>query len=85
MLGPTLLFLLVMSTISSFEAFTQFKVLIDSAGPDQSTNVFVYAIFDAFWSENNYGFASAMSVVLFIALLGLTIGQFKLDKTVHYQ
>ena len=85
MLGPTLLFLLVISTISSFEAFTQFKVLIDSAGPDQSTNVFVYAIFDAFWSENNYGFASAMSVVLFAALLGLTIGQFKLDKTVHYQ
>jgi ABC-type sugar transport system permease subunit len=85
MLGPTLLFLLIMSTISSFEAFTQFKVLIDSVGPDQSTNVFVYAIFDSFWSENNYGFASAMSVVLFLALLGLTIGQFKLDKTVHYQ
>lgn len=85
MLGPTLLFLLIVTTISSFEAFTQFKVLIDSAGPDQSTNVFVYAIFDAFWSENNYGFASAMSVVLFLALLSLTFGQLKLDKTVHYQ
>jgi sn-glycerol 3-phosphate transport system permease protein len=85
MLGPTLLFLLVMSTISAFEAFTQFKVLIDSAGPDQSTNVFVFAIFESFWSENNYGFASAMSVVLFLALLGLTLGQLKLDKKVHYQ
>lgn len=85
MLGPTLLFLLIVTTVSSFEAFTQFKVLIDSAGPDRSTDVFVYSIFEAFWSENNYGFASSMSVVLFVALLALTFGQFKLDKTVHYQ
>jgi ABC-type sugar transport system permease subunit len=85
MLGPTLLFLLVMTTISCFQAFTQFKVLIDSAGPDRSTNVFVYSIFNAFWMENNYGLASAMSVVLFIALLGMTLLQFRLDKTVHYQ
>lgn len=85
MLGPTLLFLLVMTTISSFEAFTQFKVLIESAGPDQSTNVFVYCIFNAFWMENNYGLASAMSVLLFVALLGMIWLQFRLDKSVHYQ
>jgi ABC-type sugar transport system permease subunit len=85
MLGPTLLFLLVVSTISCFEAFTQFKVLIDSVGPDRSTNVFVYSIFNAFWMENNYGFASAMSVVLFLVILGMTILQFRLDRTVHYQ
>jgi len=35
LLGPTLLFLLVISTISCFQAFTQFKVLIDRVGPDQ--------------------------------------------------
>jgi ABC-type sugar transport system permease subunit len=85
MLGPTLLFLLVMTTISSFEAFTQFKVLVDSPGPNLSTNVFVYSIFTAFWMENNYGLASAMSVVLFLALLGLIALQFRLDRAVHYQ
>lgn len=85
LLGPTLLFLFVMTTISCFQAFTQFKVMVDSAGPDQSTNVFVYAIFTAFWSENNYGFASAMSVVLFLLLLGLSTIQFRLDQRVHYQ
>jgi ABC-type sugar transport system permease subunit len=85
MLGPTLLFLLIMTTISSFEAFTQFKVMIDSVGPDQSTNVFVYAIFNSFWMENNYGFASAMSVVLFLVLLGMILMQFRLDEKVHYQ
>jgi ABC-type sugar transport system permease subunit len=85
LLGPTLLFLLIITTITSFQAFTQFKVMIDSAGPDRSTNVFVYSIFTAFWSENNYGFASAMSVVLFFILLGLSWLQFRLDRTVHYQ
>lgn len=85
MMGPTLLFLLVTATISCCEAFTQFKVLIGSVGPDRSTNVFVYAIFDAFWMENNYGFASAMSIVLFFAILGLTLLQFRLDRLVHYQ
>jgi sn-glycerol 3-phosphate transport system permease protein len=85
MLGPTLLFLLLMNTVSSFQAFTQFKVLIDSVGPNQSTNVFVYAIFNSFWMENNYGFASAMSVVLFLAVLGMIVFQFRLDRTVHYQ
>jgi len=85
LLGPTLLFLAIISSIACFQAFTQFKVMIDSAGPDQSTNVFVYSIFNTFWMENNYGFASAMSVVLFIVLLVLTILQFRLDRKVHYQ
>ncbi|HET6449869.1 MAG TPA: sugar ABC transporter permease [Spirochaetia bacterium] len=85
LLGPTLLFLLVITTISCFEAFTQFKVLIDSVGPDKSTNVLVYAIFDSFWMQNDYGFASAMSVVLFFVILGLTVSQMRLDRKVHYQ
>jgi ABC-type sugar transport system permease subunit len=85
MLGPTLLFLLVIATIACLQAFTQFKVLIDSVGPDRSTAAFVYAIFDAFWVQNDYGFASAMSVVLFLVILGLTIMQLRLDRKVHYQ
>jgi len=85
LLSPTLLFLLITSTIGSFQAFTQFKVLIDSVGPDQSTNVLVYALFTAFWTENNYGFAAALSVVLFALLLVLSLVQYRLDGRVHYQ
>jgi ABC-type sugar transport system permease subunit len=85
LLSPTLLFLLITSTIGAFEAFTQFKVLIDSVGPDQSTNVLVFALFTAFWSENNYGFAAALSVVLFALLLVLSLVQYRLDGRVHYQ
>jgi ABC-type sugar transport system permease subunit len=85
LLTPTLLFLLITSTIGAFQAFTQFKVLIDGAGPDGSTNVLVFALFTAFWTENNYGFAAALSVVLFALLLVLSLVQYRLDSRVHYQ
>jgi ABC-type sugar transport system permease subunit len=86
LLSPTLLFLVLISTIQSFQAFTQFNVLIGNEGPDSSTNVFVFSIFTAFWKDNRYGFASAMAVVLFLILLALTFVQFRLlDRRVHYQ
>lgn len=86
LLTPTLLFLVIINTIQSFQAFTQFNVLIGNEGPDGSTNVFVYSIFTSFWKDNRYGFASAMAVVLFGILLVLTFIQFRLlDRKVHYQ
>jgi sn-glycerol 3-phosphate transport system permease protein len=86
LLTLTLLFLIIISTIQSFQAFTQFNVLVGNEGPRNSTNVFVFSIFTAFWKDNRYGFASAMAVVLFVILLLLTFVQFRvLDRRVHYQ
>lgn len=86
LLTPTLLFLIIISTIQSFQAFTQFNVLIGNEGPNNATYVFVFAIFTAFWKDNRYGFASSMAVVLFVILLVLTVLQYRvLDRRVHYQ
>jgi sn-glycerol 3-phosphate transport system permease protein len=86
LLTPTLLFLLIISTIAAFQSFTQFNVLIANEGPNGSTNVLVFALFSAFFKDNRYGFASAIAVVLFVVLLVLSIVQFRLlDKRVHYQ
>jgi sn-glycerol 3-phosphate transport system permease protein len=86
MLAPTLLFLLVIGTIQSAQAFTQFNVLMQGAGPEGSTNVFVYSTFRMFWYENRYGFSSAMSIVLFFILFVLSLIQFRgFDDRVHYQ
>jgi sn-glycerol 3-phosphate transport system permease protein len=86
LLTPTLMFLCIISTIQCFQAFTQFNVLIGNEGPDNATNVMVYALFTAFWKENRYGFASALAVVLFVILLALTVLQYRiLDRRVHYQ
>ena len=86
LLTPTLLFLFIISTISAFQAFTQFNVLVANEGPDESTNVMVFALFSAFFKDNRYGFASAIAVVLFVVLLILSLIQFRLlDRRVHYQ
>ncbi|NWJ97934.1 MAG: sugar ABC transporter permease [Chloroflexi bacterium] len=86
LLTPTLMFLFIISTIQCFQAFTQFNVMIGNEGPDNSTNVMVYSLFTAFWKDNRYGFASAISVVLFAILIILTVIQYRvLDKRVHYQ
>ena len=57
-------------------------VLIGNEGPASATDVFVFSIFTAFWKDNRYGFASAMSVVLFLSVLliaALLVKIFKVD------
>ncbi len=86
LLAPSLLFLLIVGTIGSAQAFTQFNVLVNGPGPEGSTNVFVYSTFRTFWYDNRYGFSSAMSIVLFVMLFILSLVQFRvLDDRVHYQ
>lgn len=81
MLSPTLLFLLVIGTIGSLQAFTQFHLLI----PDSPDTVFVYETYRAFWYDNRYGLASAMSLIIFAILLTLTAIQYRLlNRRVHY-
>ncbi len=85
LLTPILLFLLIANTIEAFQAFTQFNVLVKGSGPANSTYVFVQAIFQSFWVDQRYGFASAMSIILFfILLLFSAIQFFGLGKRVHY-
>lgn len=82
LLSPTLLFLVVIGTIGALQAFTQFHLLI----PDSPNTVFVYETFRAFWYDNRYGLASAMSIIIFIILVTLTVIQYRtLDRRVHYQ
>ena len=85
-LTPILLFLLVINTIQSFQAFTQFNVLMNGPGPNSATNVFVFAIFRSFWIDHRYGFASAMSIILFIILLILSAMQFfVVGRRIYYR
>ncbi|MBC7810853.1 MAG: sugar ABC transporter permease [Burkholderiales bacterium] len=82
MLSPTLLFLIVIGTIGALQAFTQFYLLI----PDSPNTVFVYETYRAFWYDNRYGLASAMSIIIFIILVVLTAIQYRvLERRVHYQ
>ncbi|TCP24082.1 carbohydrate ABC transporter membrane protein 1 (CUT1 family) [Scopulibacillus darangshiensis] len=85
MLSPTLFFVLIIGMISSFQTFGQIDILT-GGGPANSTNLIVYSIYKEAFAYNNYGFASAQAIVLFLIILIVTGLQFRIgEKKVHYQ
>lgn len=85
LLSPTLFFLLVVDTITAFQAFGQFNILT-LGGPDHSTNVIVYSIYREAFFNSRFGPASTEAVILFLIILILTLLQFGVvERKVHYQ
>jgi sn-glycerol 3-phosphate transport system permease protein len=85
MLSPTLFFLLVINTISSFQVFDTIYIMTQG-GPVNSTNMLVFYIYEQGMDFYNGGIASAASVVL-LGMVGLlTLLHFRLmGKRVHYR
>ncbi|HZG13614.1 MAG TPA: sugar ABC transporter permease [Candidatus Bathyarchaeia archaeon] len=85
MLSPTIFFLLVINTISSFQVFDTIYIMTQG-GPVNSTNMLVFYIYEQGMDFYNGGIASAASVVL-LGLAGvLTLFHFLfLAKRVHYR
>lgn len=85
MLSPTLFFVTLINLIGAFQSFAQIDILT-GGGPIDSTNVIVYSIYKEAFSYDEYGFASAQAIVLFVITLIVTILQFKIgERRVHYQ
>jgi multiple sugar transport system permease protein len=88
LLSPTTYYVLIMSTIVSFQTFALVYVMTPppGGGPLGTTNVIVFYLFAKAFDRFDIGYASAISVFLFLVLLTLTILQRKLaGKRVHYQ
>jgi len=85
MLSPTLFFVFIVSVINALQTFGEINILTQG-GPVDATNVMVYAIYrDAFFNQN-YSYASAESIVLFLLILGLTTLEFwAMERKVFYR
>jgi ABC-type sugar transport system permease subunit len=77
LLRPVTLFVLVTGIIGSFQVFTYIYVLTDG-GPLHATDVVVYRIYQSAWEFLRFGDASALAVILFVVLFGVTWAQFRL-------
>ena len=76
-LRPTTFFVIIMLTISSFKVYDQ-MYMITQGGPGNATMTLVYDIYNvAFVNTPRYGYASAISMVLFVLVLIVTIVQFR--------
>lgn len=79
-LGPTTFFVTIMVVIQSFKVFDQ-VYMITQGGPGTSTLVLVYQIYnEAFVGTPEYGYSSAISMILFAMVLVVTIIQFRGEK-----
>ena len=76
LLSPTILFVLLITTISSFQVF-DLIYLMTQGGPENSTNVLVYWLYKNAFEFFNIGKASAIAYILFTIILILTIIQWK--------
>ena len=78
-LRPTTFFVTVMLTIGSFKVFDIILVMTNG-GPGQSTLVLSQYIYEKGFVENDFGYASSVSVVLFFICIAVTVIQFVVNK-----
>jgi multiple sugar transport system permease protein len=78
-LSPTLFMVLILTIINSFQVFDLVSVMTDG-GPGRSTNVLVFRIYQEAFINYKMGYAAAMSTVLFLIIMVISLIQFKLEK-----
>ena len=84
-ISPTLFFLLIINVINSVQAYAEFKMMTQG-GPDNSTNLIAYYVYQQGIMFNQYGRAMAAAVILLLFTATLScINFFVLDRRVHYQ
>ncbi|MFV0246103.1 MAG: carbohydrate ABC transporter permease [Qingshengfaniella sp.] len=74
LLSRTTLFVVVIMTVFSLQAFAPAFLMTDG-GPQGSTNLIVYHIYRTAFVMQNAGYASALSVVLLVIVLGISLLQ----------
>ncbi len=85
MLSPTLFFATIVGSILAFHSFGQIDLLTEG-GPQNHTNVLVYAIYRTVFKENNDGKAAVLAIALFAMTLVLTLLQLRiLERRVSYE
>ncbi|MFY1616327.1 carbohydrate ABC transporter permease [Micromonospora sp. WMMD736] len=78
-LRHTTFFVIVLLTIESFKVFDLILVMT-GGGPGQSTLVLSQYIYQKGFEENQFGYASAVSIVLFAICFSITVIQFMVNK-----
>lgn len=79
LLSPVTFYLTLISFIGTFKAFNHIFVMRTTAAKATVTTTSLL-IFDRFYTDGNYGIATAMSIILFLVILGLTFAQNQLMK-----
>ena len=83
LLSPTIFFVMVITTISSFQVF-DLIYMMTQGGPENSTMVLVYSIYKYAFEYFEVGKASAVAYILFFIIFFLVLFQCKFRKKIIY-
>lgn len=84
LLGPTMLFVVVITTIRSVRTFDTVATLTQG-GPNKASELIVFTIYQEGFTFLQMGKASAMTVLFLAVVLGLALGQQRLiERRIHY-
>lgn len=72
LLRPTTFYVLVLGTISLFQAFSEMYVMTQG-GPLGTTTTVVYLVFTSAFQEFQLGYGAAIAAVLFMVIFGLSL------------
>ena len=85
LLMPTTLFVLINCVINAFRMVDHLFVLT-RGGPDNASTLLLYHLYEVGFSFWDTGYASALTMVIIVVLVGATLLQFfVLDRRVHYR
>lgn len=76
---PTTLYILIITTINSFQCFALID-LLTSGGPNDSTLTLMYYIYHNAVKLNNFGYGCALGIILAIIIAVFSALQFRLAK-----
>lgn len=79
LLTPTIFYVLIMLSIDAFQVYEIVAVMTDG-GPGRSSTVLAMHIYDSAFVENKFGYASAVSMILFLVVALITLIQFRCEK-----
>lgn len=84
LLSPSIYYVVIMAVINAFQVFSEVYIMT-SGGPGYSTYTMAYYLWLNAFSYNDMGYACAISVIMFILILAVTIVQSKvLGEKVQY-
>ncbi len=84
MMGPVLMFVVVVTAVRAFSVFDTVRVLT-GGGPDYSTDVLLFRLYTESFDYLRTGYGAALAVVFLLIVVVLTLVQAKvMDKRVHY-
>jgi len=83
MMSPVIFFQLVLGLIATFQIFTQ-PYVMTQGGPDNASYFYALYIYNTAFVQLRLGYASALSVILFVIVVGITAVIFRTSKAWVY-